>query len=822
MKTRPFLLSLLILLFWNVSQSQIANDACVDAISLPQIDTCFTMLNGQEFTLEGATPQGRHGFCTALASNANNAWFSFVRNACFIEISAIAINSSVDDLEISLFTACDINPVACSPNSVVIPPIANANMFISITSASNTFTPFELCLNTTAAPSNDSFLNAENVISPSNTCTTVTGTTKGACPSRRTSDCSLDTRAVYYKTLLEEGQSGIRMELTSDEITEDITIEFGTLSTLDVVRFFPIYSYCGPADTSLIYSGLNSYFEDYILKISTNGEDAGAFEFCIGSIPSAECASNDFCEQAILINNLTTNDTEVCLQGCNRFAFGADFENSCVSEYEETVWYKIIPDTTEGFLSLSYSSASLNSLNVTLFEGLCYDLNYRSCLQLTNNDPSQVLNYKLQDSVYYLAISDPTNAGGDFELCVSSIIIPNSCVANATIEAIQTSMGSPLNGPYLPDEVVEFRYAINEYRVSQLSEINNCAWLQGIVPIYGNGWDPNSFTPTGEPEMVSQPIAQYRGAWDWFDSISFNFETALFTVGNFDNDPELELCSFWEAGCSNAGIQAGTILPPGWFAVDTAQGSSPNRTFGDGAHCDTVYNGWEVTFQLKARSFNNLIQDSSQLDCSVKMYTLSDGHTGAWIGPEDLCKDDRPAILQATLKNCQSPQVNFTFEQMENSFSFENSSSNFDSCRWDFGDGNTSADINPVHEYDTTGIFYVQLICFNDCSSDTLMVKVETLVSQTISFTFIEDLKVSPNPNRGVFNIDIKGVQSNEITIELLSLNGSSRGSTHTYPFGSGILETMLDYQSQPNGIYYLKISTAQKKPVFKKIIIQH
>jgi hypothetical protein len=83
-------------------------------------------------------------------------------------------------------------------------------------------------------------------------------------------------------------------------------------------------------------------------------------------------------------------------------------------------------------------------------------------------------------------------------------------------------------------------------------------------------------------------------------------------------------------------------------------------------------------------------------------------------------------------------QVSFenTLDPLTLSASFEENTSYIDSVQWDFGDGTTSMDSNPVHTYAGFGEYTVQLIGYGPCGNDT--------VSQNVLFentTGIEHLQ---------------------------------------------------------------------------------
>ncbi len=51
---------------------------------------------------------------------------------------------------------------------------------------------------------------------------------------------------------------------------------------------------------------------------------------------------------------------------------------------------------------------------------------------------------------------------------------------------------------------------------------------------------------------------------------------------------------------------------------------------------------------------------------------------------------------------------------------FTNTSTTFDSCLWDFGDGKISTDVNPEHCYDSSGMYSVKLVCYSNCYVDSI------------------------------------------------------------------------------------------------------
>ncbi len=63
------------------------------------------------------------------------------------------------------------------------------------------------------------------------------------------------------------------------------------------------------------------------------------------------------------------------------------------------------------------------------------------------------------------------------------------------------------------------------------------------------------------------------------------------------------------------------------------------------------------------------------------------------------------------------PTASFSSTVSDNQVSFVNQSTDGDSYSWDFGDGNTSMEINPTHVYTMSGTYTVTLTVMNECGS---------------------------------------------------------------------------------------------------------
>ncbi|MFH1320321.1 MAG: GEVED domain-containing protein [Bacteroidota bacterium] len=86
-------------------------------------------------------------------------------------------------------------------------------------------------------------------------------------------------------------------------------------------------------------------------------------------------------------------------------------------------------------------------------------------------------------------------------------------------------------------------------------------------------------------------------------------------------------------------------------------------------------------------------------------------------------------------------------------------------------------------------------------------------------FQALSELKVYPNPNRGIFNLDIYLEEKEDVKIEIFDMRGKLIYSEHTGRI-FGLFDKQIDLSNYQEGIYHLQVIT-DKAIINKKIIIE-
>lgn len=98
------------------------------------------------------------------------------------------------------------------------------------------------------------------------------------------------------------------------------------------------------------------------------------------------------------------------------------------------------------------------------------------------------------------------------------------------------------------------------------------------------------------------------------------------------------------------------------------------------------------------------------------------------------CKQNEPEEIQ--------PTALFSYAQNDLTITFTNASQNAQSYSWDFGDGKTSSEENPVHTYSKAGTWQVKLTAKNIAKTDTYLQNItisQADVTPTAKFSYTKN-----------------------------------------------------------------------------------
>lgn len=140
------------------------------------------------------------------------------------------------------------------------------------------------------------------------------------------------------------------------------------------------------------------------------------------------------------------------------------------------------------------------------------------------------------------------------------------------------------------------------------------------------------------------------------------------------------------------------------------------------------------------------------------------------------------------------PEVNFTALREQRKVFFSSTVSNTSNVLWEFGDGATSTQRNPVHTYTTPGNFNIRLIGQNSCGADTATTQI---LYKGIQKVIPE--KIGNNKLQMVF---VKGGFPFDTAIVFLKQGAYTLQSVSVAVNDSGIVQGNFSFKNEPLGLY--------------------
>lgn len=198
-------------------------------------------------------------------------------------------------------------------------------------------------------------------------------------------------------------------------------------------------------------------------------------------------------------------------------------------------------------------------------------------------------------------------------------------------------------------------------------------------------------------------------------------------------------------------------------------GSFTEYLWNDGTTAQTINVDLEGTYSVSVTDNNNCV-NADEITISVNPLAISD----------------------------------FTFTENNLEISFSNNSLNASTYIWEFGDSNTSTDVNPVYTYLSSGEYNVTLTATNNECGDSLSSKSVSAISTSIENADIENnIKIYPNPSDGFISINLENINHTGLEIEIRNLAGQR---VFYKKIESAQSMEIIDLSNHSRGIYTLNI----------------
>lgn len=165
------------------------------------------------------------------------------------------------------------------------------------------------------------------------------------------------------------------------------------------------------------------------------------------------------------------------------------------------------------------------------------------------------------------------------------------------------------------------------------------------------------------------------------------------------------------------------------------------------------------------------------------------------------------------------PIAEFTWSLQDAAVQFSNTSIDATSFFWNFGDGQTSEEKNPIHAYTHIGTYNVTLTVTNACGSTSTSGQSINVTVGVSMPEFLDVFDIHPNPAGEYFTLRLSGEPRAELVVELISSAGQSVFN-ETFDFQSGSALQNISCRNIPAGIYLVRVSDLRRS-VFQKIVLE-
>ncbi|HBG70006.1 MAG TPA: hypothetical protein DHV29_02935 [Bacteroidales bacterium] len=118
-----------------------------------------------------------------------------------------------------------------------------------------------------------------------------------------------------------------------------------------------------------------------------------------------------------------------------------------------------------------------------------------------------------------------------------------------------------------------------------------------------------------------------------------------------------------------------------------------------------------------------------------------------------------------------APVASFTYNNLDPTIEFINTSFSATSYSWTFGDGGTSTAFSPIHTYASNNLFNVTLVAYNGACQNTYSTTIDVVAVSIMELGDIS-LQMYPNPSNGEFDITLSGTNNGSLLMDIYDVTG--------------------------------------------------
>ena len=238
-------------------------------------------------------------------------------------------------------------------------------------------------------------------------------------------------------------------------------------------------------------------------------------------------------------------------------------------------------------------------------------------------------------------------------LLINPFILSAQCISNALITSHrpENPFAHP-DGPFCAGETVEICFDF-DFTSDMIGTGNDCAWVQGIIPRFGSGWDINAI-----------PLSNQNSAYFfWHPSGSVDYDRPMSSLKSYtDMNMDLKICHSNETDCTMGSyLTQGSLLPGGWWAVSNGgpgciNDGDPDNMWGMPQACGSTVN-YGLCINVKTKGMTSYCEAYEFEDYRVSFYVFSDGETGCNNGYT--CSSSSFAFRKFNAScNCNAARIN--------------------------------------------------------------------------------------------------------------------------------------------------------------------